>query len=54
MRGVQQDVELEARDDVHPVEQMDEVLGGDVPGRTRREGTASDASDAGVDGGHPG
>ena len=42
-------VEVDAGLDAFALEQVDEVLGGDVPGRVRREGTASETADGGVE-----
>ena len=38
-------IEVDARVDAHALEHVDEILGGDVAGGARREGTATEAAD---------
>src|SRR5439155_1614850 len=49
LRDPDQRVEVDARLDALAVEQVDEILGADVPGRPRSEGAAADASDRRVE-----
>src|SRR5439155_4206246 len=47
-------VEIDPGLDAFPLEQEDEILGGDVPGRARRVGAAAQAADRSVEHGGAG
>src|ERR1700730_11857646 len=53
-RRLDQRVQVDAGRDPHPVQKIDQVLGGDVAGRPWREGTAPGSSDRRGKGGSPG
>src|SRR3954465_11611015 len=53
-RCVDERIEVDAGLDALALEQVDEVLGGDVPGRARSEGAAAEPADRGVQDGRAG
>ena len=54
LAGIDQAIEVDAGLDALSLEDVDEVLGGDVPRRVRRERTAAEPSDGGVEHRRPG